>query len=86
MADTIPPRHAIESDDEEDEYNPIDTKATVEPNQTTDVEVIGDLPPSHSLVIATGDIAKFWARGADLGEQSGMIAVNGIQVRVATLQ
>jgi hypothetical protein len=53
----------------------------VESSHITDVQVMGDLPRSHPLVIATGDIAKFWARGANLGEQCGVIAVDGIQVR-----
>ena len=86
LADTIPPRHVIESDEEEDEYNPIRTKAaSVELNQIADVKVIGDFPKSHSLLIAVGEVGKFWAKGADLGEQCGAIAVNGIQVRVCKL-
>lgn len=52
--------------------------------ETINVKFIGDLPQLQSLVIATGDVANFWAKGTDLGEQSGAILVNEIQVRVLT--
>lgn len=79
LADTVPPRHAIESDEEEDEYNPLRPSSSA-PNQVAGVKILGDLRQGRNLVIATGDVAKYWARGADLGEQSGAIAVNNIQV------
>ncbi|RDB26691.1 hypothetical protein Hypma_005282 [Hypsizygus marmoreus] len=78
LADTVPPRYAIESDEEEDEYNPL--RSSSEPNQVADVKVIGELPQERNIVVATGDVAKYWARGANLGEQSGAVAVNNIQV------
>ncbi|KAF5381793.1 hypothetical protein D9615_005508 [Tricholomella constricta] len=79
LADTAPPRHAVESDEEEDEYNPLRSSSS-ELNQVTEVKILGELPRGRNLIVATGDAAKYWARGADLGEQSGAIAVNNIQV------
>jgi len=79
LADTVPPRHAIESDEEEDEYNPLHPNSSA-PNQVAAVKILGELPQGRNLIVATGDVAKYWARGADLGEQSGAIAVNNIQV------
>ncbi|KAF8066836.1 hypothetical protein FPV67DRAFT_1211773 [Lyophyllum atratum] len=78
LADTVPPRHAIESDEEEDEYKPL--RSNSEPNQVAEVKILGDLPQGRNLIVATGDVAKYWARGVDLGEQSGAVAVNNIQV------
>lgn len=74
--DNNPPRHAIESDDE-DEFNPLRHE---EPTPELDIKLVGDLPAQRSLVVATGDPGAFWARGADLGEQTGAVAVNGVQV------
>jgi len=79
LADTVPPRYALESDDEEDEYNPLPSTSSA-PNPTPDVEFAGDFPRGRDLIIATGDVAKFWARGADLQEQSGGVYVNEVQV------
>ncbi|KAG5645964.1 hypothetical protein DXG03_004756 [Asterophora parasitica] len=80
LADTVPPRHALESDEEEDEYNPLRPSNSQSSNQVADVKILGQLPPGRNLVIATGDVAKYWARGAELGEQSGAVYVNNIQV------
>lgn len=80
LSDTVPPRHAIESDEEEDEYNPLRPSSSVNENQVADARVIGNIPEGRSLVLATGDVAKYWARGALLGEQSGAVMVNNIQV------
>ncbi|KAJ7049480.1 hypothetical protein C8F01DRAFT_1036518, partial [Mycena amicta] len=76
LADTVPPRHTIESDDE-DEYNPLHT-----PQQqatAADIQLIG-FQPASALLIANGNVAKTWARGANLGEQIGAVMVNKIQV------
>ncbi|KAG6866160.1 hypothetical protein C0991_008114 [Blastosporella zonata] len=82
LADTVPPRHAIESD-EEDEYNPLPTAGS-HLDRVTEVKLIpGDLPQGKSLIIATGDVANYWARGADLGEQIGGAYVNKIQIGLA---
>ncbi|KAF9465847.1 hypothetical protein BDZ94DRAFT_1252388 [Collybia nuda] len=79
LLDTPPPRYAIESDDEEDEYNPLHS-SPLEPHLIVDVNVVGDLPKKSKLVLATGEVAKYWARGANLGEQNGGIYVNKIQI------
>ncbi|KAG5653778.1 hypothetical protein H0H81_010619 [Sphagnurus paluster] len=84
LSDTVPPRHAIESDEEEDEYNPLRPSSSVNENQVADARVIGNIPEGRSLVLATGDVAKYWARGALLGEQSGAVMVNNIQPSVDT--
>ncbi|KAF7304261.1 hypothetical protein HMN09_00827400 [Mycena chlorophos] len=77
LADAVPPRHAIESDDEEDEYNPLHT-IHQDPN-SIDVDLVG-FQPASGLIVATGDVAGTWARGAQLGEQVGVAAVNKVQV------
>lgn len=74
--DNNPPRHAVESDDE-DEFNPIQPTQDI---PQLDIKLLGDVPVQHNLVVATGDPGAFWARGADLGEQTGAVAVNGVQV------
>lgn len=74
--DNNPPRHAIESDDE-DEFNPLQHP---EDSTELDIKLLGDIPPQRNLVVATGDPGAFWARGADLGEQTGAVAVNGVQI------
>ncbi|KAF7324833.1 Membrane-bound transcription factor site-2 protease-like [Mycena kentingensis (nom. inval.)] len=76
-ADSAAPRHAIESDDEEDEYNPLNEPT--QPIPSVDVQLVG-LQPTTTLLVATGDAAKVWARGANLGEQVGAAYVNKIQV------
>ncbi|KAJ7198814.1 hypothetical protein GGX14DRAFT_665241 [Mycena pura] len=79
LADTVPPRHAIESDEEEDEYNPL---AQPSPSKPVDVQLVGNVTamPTAGLLIATGNIAKYWARGANLGEQVAAVMVDKIQV------
>jgi hypothetical protein len=80
LADSVPPRHAIESDEEEDEYNPL----RPQPNLplAIDVQVVGTVTPVpvSGLVVATGSMGKYWARGAELGEQVAAVMVNKIQV------
>jgi len=79
LADTVPPRHAVESDEEEDEYNPLSSPSKVPP-PSLEVNVLGQFQPNRALVVATGDAAKVWAKGAQLGEQNGAVMANGIQV------
>lgn len=75
--DNNPPRHAIESDDE-DESNPLQP---LQPAATKPVvKLLGNVPAQRSLVVASGDPGAFWARGADLGEQTGAVAVNGMEI------
>jgi len=78
LGDSVPPRHAVESDEEEDEYNPLPRK----PNASTvvDVQIMGHIQAGKNIILATGDAAKFWARGASLGEQTGGVYVNKVEV------
>jgi hypothetical protein len=84
LADTVPPRHAVESDEEEDEYNPLASSVQSKSKAgDAEVKILGDVKrfEGRTLVIAGGDAGKVWARGAKLGEQSGAVMVNGVQVR-----
>ena len=84
LADTVPPRHAVESDEEEDEYNPLASSVQSKSKAgDAEVKILGDVKrfEGRTLVIASGDAGKVWARGAKLGEQSGAVMVNGVQVR-----
>lgn len=83
LADTVPPRHAVESDDEEDEYNPLSTASAGRLVKTVDVKIVGAIEGrvGRALVVATSEAGKVWAKGAKLGEQSGGVMVNGVQVR-----
>ncbi|KAJ7021034.1 hypothetical protein C8F04DRAFT_1013612 [Mycena alexandri] len=80
LADSVPPRHAIESDEEEDEYNPL----RPQPNLSTqiDTKLVGTVAnvPAPGLLIATGSVGKYWGRGVQLGEQIAAVMVNKIQV------
>ncbi|CAK5274303.1 unnamed protein product, partial [Mycena citricolor] len=79
LADAGPPRHAIESDEEEDEYNPL--QHTKSHPRKIEIQILGVSERlSDGLVIAQGTLAKYWARAADLREQVGAVMVNGIQV------
>ncbi|KAJ7653303.1 hypothetical protein DFH06DRAFT_1205270 [Mycena polygramma] len=80
LADSVPPRHAIESDEEEDEYNPLRPQPSLP--TPIDVQLVGTVPPSPAtgLIVAAGGVGKYWARGADLGEQIAAVMVNEIQV------
>ena len=82
LADTLPPRYAYESDDE-DETDAF--RIASEPSLETSEVDIHFLPPSEGeddakkggiLIIASGGIGVAWARGANLGEQAGEINVN----------
>ncbi|OJA07802.1 hypothetical protein AZE42_03420 [Rhizopogon vesiculosus] len=79
LADALPPRYAIESDDE-DEYNPLSTRQPADAVSIVHVIIEGQFTTGHPLVIASGPAGKFWADGANLGEQQGTILVNNIQV------
>ncbi|KAJ7889889.1 hypothetical protein B0H14DRAFT_3081832 [Mycena olivaceomarginata] len=68
LVDSVPPRHGIESDEEEDEYNPL----RPQPNLplAIDVQVVGTVTPVPGSI----------GRGAELGEQVAAVMVNKIQV------
>ncbi|RXW15808.1 hypothetical protein EST38_g10052 [Candolleomyces aberdarensis] len=81
MANTVPPRYAIESDEEEDEINPLRKRATSKgqaPSEIT-LKLVGDVLQNKPLVIASARAGAFWAKGANLGEQTGAVYVNQIQ-------
>ncbi|KAG1717893.1 hypothetical protein EDB19DRAFT_1074764 [Suillus lakei] len=78
LADALPPRYAIESDDE-DEYNPLTTQRADQVPIVT-IKIEGQFTPGYPLVIASGPAGDFWADGAGLGEQQGAVFVNNIQV------
>lgn len=78
LADALPPRYAIESDDE-DEYNPLTTQSADE-GPIVNIKIESQIIAGCPLVIASGPAGNFWADGADLGEQQGAIFVNNIQV------
>ncbi|KAG2138452.1 uncharacterized protein EDB93DRAFT_1090736, partial [Suillus bovinus] len=78
LADALPPRYAIESDDE-DEYNPLATQRA-DQDQIVKIKFEGQFTTGCPLVIASGPAGNFWADGADLGEQQGAIFVNNNQV------
>ncbi|KAK2460005.1 hypothetical protein APHAL10511_008011 [Amanita phalloides] len=78
LSDNAPPRYAIESDEEEDEYNPLNLSTLSSPSLS--VKILGSLPKEKELIIATGDGGKFWAKGAHLGEQKGTVQVNKVDV------
>lgn len=78
LADALPPRYAIESDDE-DEYNPLTTQRADE-GPIVNVKIESQITAGCPLVIASGPAGNFWADGADLGEQQGAIFINNIQV------
>ena len=76
--ETLPPRYAIESDDE-DEFNPQSGKPSPEDHEIQ-VTITTKIPTNVHLIVASGIAGKTWARGANLKEQSGVISVNGVQV------
>lgn len=78
LDDALPPRYAIESDDE-DEYNPL-TAQQADQVPIVNIKIEGQFATGYPLVIASGPAGDFWASGADLGEQQGAIFVNNIQV------
>lgn len=75
----MPPRYAVESD-EEDEYNPLES-ASAEDKTELELKIVGEIPQGKPLIVASGLAGRCWARGADLGEQVGGVYVNQICVR-----
>ncbi|KAF8632646.1 hypothetical protein AX17_004779 [Amanita inopinata Kibby_2008] len=82
LADTVPPRYAIESDEEEDEYNPLSSSA-VNPNDNPSalsVRIVGNLQKGRGLMVVSGEGGKYWAKGAKLGQQTGTVQANNVEV------
>ncbi|KAF9527186.1 hypothetical protein CPB83DRAFT_856518 [Crepidotus variabilis] len=80
LADTVPPRYALESDEEEDEPNPLHIKDPNEETTKFEIKIIGQAKEAKPLIVASEDAGRIWAKGADLGEQVGAVAVNNIQI------
>jgi hypothetical protein len=55
LSDTVPPRHAIESDDE-DEFNPLSPPQTV--HHDLEIEIIGPNMTADNVIVATGDAGR----------------------------
>lgn len=82
LQDTVPPRYAIESDEEEDEFNPLSHGKVVREPLTINIKGVGPFEVvGNDLIIASGDAGKYWAQGASLEQQRGGVFVNEIQVR-----
>ena len=79
LAESLPPRYAIESDDE-DEFNPLNYDSRPPANPENQVNITGNIPTNVNLIVASGIAGKAWARGANLKEQSGIVSVNGVKV------
>ncbi|KAA1477845.1 hypothetical protein DENSPDRAFT_845051 [Dentipellis sp. KUC8613] len=86
LSETTAPRYAVESDDEEDEFNPLPHRESSSASTQLSI-VFKGLPesekPGGSLVVASGDAGRHWAKGAELGEQIGAVFVNETQVGMA---
>ncbi|CAA7270769.1 unnamed protein product [Cyclocybe aegerita] len=78
-ADTLPPRYAIESDEEEEEFNSLHVVKSATKDAAVEVKILGDLP-SGNLVVASEAAGKIWAKGASLGEQTGAVYANNVQI------
>lgn len=79
LADSGPSRYAVESD-EEDEYNPLAEHPKLDKQDKFRIKISGRVAQGTTLLAAFGDAGKYWAKGADLGEQIGAVFVNDIQV------
>jgi hypothetical protein len=78
LAESLPPRYAIESDDE-DEFNPLNqNKPPAEPE--IQVKITGNIPRNVNLIVASGIAGRTWARAVTTEEHSGQVTVNGVQV------
>ncbi|THU93311.1 hypothetical protein K435DRAFT_861618 [Dendrothele bispora CBS 962.96] len=45
-----------------------------------EIKLVGNIPKGPSLILASGDAGKYWAKGVKLNEQAGAVMVNNIQV------
>lgn len=81
MADTIPPRHAYESDEEDEFPAPPSVGPGTRLQFNVDVKILtGDKQKAGALIIAAGEVGAVWARGASLGEQAGQIMVQATTI------
>ncbi|ESK88693.1 hypothetical protein Moror_3032 [Moniliophthora roreri MCA 2997] len=80
LSDAAPSRYAVESD-EEDEYNPLQSSTSNgKEHEEFKIKIVGQTQNGRPLIATFGDAGKYWAKGADLGEQTGAVMVNNIQV------
>jgi hypothetical protein len=72
-----------ESDDEDD-WDPTSQakQDTVAPE--IDVKILPQIEQGRSLIVASGRVGQYWGSGANLGEQTGAVHVNNIQVRLVS--
>ncbi|KAH8112852.1 Svf1-like-domain-containing protein [Phellopilus nigrolimitatus] len=78
LADTIPPRYAYESDDE-DELADFSVVGSSRGAPDVDVTIVlGDNREAlgQVLIVANGEAGAVWGKGAKLGEQVGQVSVN----------
>ncbi|KZT19342.1 hypothetical protein NEOLEDRAFT_1142191 [Neolentinus lepideus HHB14362 ss-1] len=80
LTDTISPRYAVESD-EEDEENPL-LSSPSRANRVTDVKIDGscDTCAGKPLLLAIGLAAQTWTKGVQLGEPIATVVLNGAKV------
>ncbi|KAK0463702.1 uncharacterized protein EV420DRAFT_1618658 [Desarmillaria tabescens] len=79
LQDTVPSRYAIESD-EEDEFNPLQLRPSQDVSEPVSIKMVGSVSTAGKLIVASGDAGRIWARGANLGEQTGAVYVNDISM------
>ncbi|KAK1220111.1 hypothetical protein PQX77_017150 [Marasmius sp. AFHP31] len=80
LADSGPSRYAVESD-EEDEYNPLEQRnPQLNAQDKFELKIAGSISQGSPLLAVFGDAGRYWAKGANLGEQHGAVFVNDIQV------
>ncbi|KAJ3489285.1 hypothetical protein NLJ89_g11543 [Agrocybe chaxingu] len=82
-ADTLPPRYAIESDEEEEEFNPLHVVKPTTENTTVEAKILGELLSGGNLVVVSGEAGTIWAKGASLGGQTGAVYANNVQIGLA---
>ncbi|PPR07881.1 hypothetical protein CVT24_005618 [Panaeolus cyanescens] len=81
LQESVPPRYAIESDEEEDEFNPLSiASSAAKAKAPPEIKIIGEFKPGADLIFASSEAGKVWGTGADLGEQIGAAYVNNNQV------
>ncbi|THH05952.1 hypothetical protein EW145_g4432 [Phellinidium pouzarii] len=78
LADSIPPRYAYESD-EEDEFADYPVSSSVTAPEVEVKIALGngsEAVVGQTLIIASGEVGAVWARGAKLGVQTGQVSVD----------
>jgi hypothetical protein len=77
VGDEAAPRHAMESDEEDD----LGSLSTCKPDAEHHPFMLrGTIPTGRQLIFTSGDSALYWAQGAQLGEQQASITLDGKEV------